>query len=88
MLMSCSLRIITFVEKVCISNIAVLTDAAELLIVLYKFPNLIKPVLGLYITSFVCLLKKSWSFVISLIKSDKIATYNNNYIAIFHKLEK
>lgn len=85
--MNCSFRLLTFVEKSSESNISVLTDAAELLIVLYKCPNLVKPVLGLYITSFVYLLKKCWSLILCLIRSNKAPCYRI-YGTVFLKLEK
>lgn len=82
--MNCSLRIITFVEKKNISKVAVLTEATELLIVLYKCPNnSIKPHLGLYIITFVNILKKCCSFVKNLKYQ-----FKNDLNAPFHKLEK
>lgn len=85
--MNCSFRLLTFVEKSSVSGVTVLTEAAELLIVLYKCPNLIKPFLGLYVTSFIYLLKKCWSFVLCLVRSDEKPCYKN-YVTVFHKLEK
>lgn len=84
-LMNCSLRIIIFVEKKKISKVAVLTEATDLLIVLYKCPkHSIKPHLGLYIITFVNILKKCCSFVKSLEHHKTM----NDLNAPFHKLEK
>lgn len=85
--MNASFRLLTFVEKSSVSDVSVLTEAAELLIILYKCPNLVKPVFGLYITSFIYLLKKCWSFVLCLIKNDETPCYRING-TVFLKLEK
>lgn len=83
-LMNCSLRIVSFVERNDISRVAVLTEATELLIVLYKCPNnSIKPHLGLYMITFVNILKKCCSFVKNVEQLN-----NTNLGAPFHKLEK
>jgi len=82
------LRIITFVEKSNISDIEILTEAIELLIVLYKCPNnVIRPVLSLFIASFSQLFKKCWSFIKSHIEIGQMEIEKELYIP-FHKLEK
>lgn len=84
--MNCSLRIITFVEK-SPSEVYLLIEATELLIVLYKCPNnYIKPYLGLYLTTFANLSKKCWSFISDSMKT-KTKLRDNGFI-MFHKLEK
>lgn len=87
--MNCSLRIITFVEKSSNQNqnhVQLLTEAAELLIVLYKCPNnSIKPFLGIYVTTFANLLKKCWLFTCPM---RKMKDYKKDEFIPFHKLEK
>lgn len=87
--MNYSLRIITFVERrSCISDVKLLTETAELLIVLYKCPNnSIKPYLGLYVITFVNVLKKCWSFIQRLIDIDTVLVTKDLYLP-FHKLDK
>lgn len=86
-LLNCSLRIITIIEKYSnLDNVQSLTEAAELLIVLYKCPNnSIKPLLGLYVTTFANLVKKCWIFICS---KKKMKECMKNLIIPFHKLEK
>lgn len=84
--MGCALRIMTSVETRNISQIQVLINAAELLIVLYKCPNnSIKPNLGLYMISFVDILSKCCAYA----KAERERkTFNNDVNIPFHKLEK
>lgn len=90
--MNCSLRIITFVEKKNINtmNVQVLTEAAELLMILYKCPNnSVKSVLGLYVITLVNLLKVCCSFVLTPISNDsKGVEKHESFYVPFHKLEK
>lgn len=88
MLMSCALRMITFVEKHSnISNVILLSEAAELLIVLYKYPNnAIKKNLGLYLISFANIFNKCWSFINDSQETGK--EIRGPCYFPFHKLEK
>lgn len=88
MLMNCALRMITFVEKrPNISNVILLSEAAELLIVLYKCPNnAIKQHLGLYLISFTNIFNKCWSFIKDSFETEK--KISGPLYFPFHKLEK
>ncbi|XP_050436025.1 uncharacterized protein LOC126842867 [Adelges cooleyi] len=84
---NCSLRVITFVERSSTITENILTETAELLIVLYKCPNnSIKPSLGLYLVTFANVVKKCWFFItekdITEIANDK------KLLRPFHKLDK
>lgn len=94
--MYCALRIITYIEKSSnLSDVELLIEAAELLIVLYKYPHsTTKSVLGLYLTSFSNILKKCWFFTYNFINTDNLIETDSElkkqrqlYIP-FHKLEK
>lgn len=81
-----ALRIITSIETRNISQIQLLIDASELLIVLYKCPNnSIKSNLGLYVISFIDILSKCCVFAKY---EQEHKRYNNDINIPFHKLEK
>lgn len=88
MLMNCSLKIMTFVEKYpCLSDVKLLIEAGELLIVLYKCPNnSIKPLLGVYVSTFSNFLKKCWSFIVDSNTSNIQLPIRKFYLPL-HKLE-
>ncbi|CAH1714172.1 unnamed protein product [Aphis gossypii] len=88
-MMNCSLRIMTFVEKSTSNAVQLLTEASELLIVLYKCPNnSIKPYLGLYVTTFTNFLNKCLSVVYPMTLSKDTLRFDHSYCIPFHKLEK
>jgi len=72
-----------------INDVKLLTETAELLIVLYKCPNnSIKSLLGLYAITFVNFLKRCWSFTKALKTDDvDLYMYKRDLFGPFHKLE-
>lgn len=88
MLMDCSLRIVTYVERrSSFTDYDLLKEAAELLIILFKCPNnAIKPILGLYVITFSNFLKKCWFFITNSSTTDSEVPIRHLYLPL-HKLE-
>lgn len=80
----------TYIEKCSnISEVELLIEAAELLIVLYKdSQSNTKSVLGLYVTSFNNLLRKCWFFTDNLLKNESNLKKRRQLYIPLHKLEK
>jgi hypothetical protein len=80
----------TYIEKRSnISEVELLIEAAELLIVLYKYPHsTTKSVLGLYVNSFNNLLRKYWIFSDNFLKRELNLKKKRQLYIPLHKLEK
>jgi len=79
----------TFVEKRASKPALLLIEASELLIVLYKCPNnAIKPYLGLYVTTFINILKICLSSVCPMSVAINGPLFDKDYYIPFHKLVK
>lgn len=86
-LISCSLRVITLVEQNSSINEVILTEIAELLIILYKCPNnAIKPYLSLYMITFANIVKRCWLYLME--KSEINTKHDKSLLKPFHKLDK